>query len=113
MRAACPLTVVPVCMLEGEGGVVQRGGVVLSRGGREVCPGGGDPVQGEGGVVWGGGGLWSTPYPPDRTTTRDHVTYPMMHLVSHLLPLFSDRMTNACENITFARFASICKRTVQ
>ena len=39
----------------------------------------------------------------------DHVTYPMMHLVSpnpsRPPPSFSDRMTDACENITFARYA--------
>ena len=48
----------------------------------------------------GVGVVMSDPPPPD------HVTYPMMHLVSQPPPLFSDRMTDACKNITFARYAT-------
>ena len=36
------------------------------------------------------------------TSSHDHVTYSMMHLMSHPL---CDRMADACENITFSRFA--------
>ena len=58
---------------------------------------------GEGGPVQGvvlSRGRWISPSP-------DHVTYPMMHLVSPLPPPPKlGRMTDACENITFARFAT-------
>ena len=57
-----------------------------------------DPGWGGGGVVALSRGRGDVHYP------RDHVTYPMMHLVSPPPPLFSDRMTDACENITFALF---------
>ena len=77
------------------------GGGVLSRG----------VVSGVVVVLSGGGGgiVLSREGEVDRTTTpQDHVTsspvsYPMMHLVS---PPKCDRMTDACENITFARFAT-------
>ena len=88
MRNARPFTVVPVCML---------GMVVLSGGG------GGGAVQGEGVVVLsrgGGGGRWLTSdpmWPCDLSHDAFGITPPL---------LFSDRMTDACENITFARFST-------
>ena len=88
MRTARPLTGVPICMLGG--GPVQGVGVVQ---------GGGGPVQGGWSCPWGGGGgmvdLWPPPPP------CEHVTYPMMHLVSPPPPP-RVKVTHACENITFA-----------
>ena len=82
MRSTRPLTVVPVYMLVGGGG------------------GGG------GGVVQGGGGRCCPPT-SRQDSPSDHVTYPMMHLVSHLPPpLPGVEQTDACQNITFARFAT-------
>ena len=64
-----------------------------------------------------GGGGWSCPggdilHPsPDQVTSPPRpghvppVTYPMMHLL--LSPPKCDRMTDACENITFAMLAVI------
>ena len=86
-------------MLSGGGGGRRE---VLSQGGGRCCPGGrevlsrgeGGVVQGEGGVVWEGvvtfdpgwgEVLLSTP-PSGQHLPPDHVTYPMMHLVSHLPP---------------------------
>ena len=98
------------CCPGGGGGGPVQGGMVLSRGvlsrGGRCCPGGwscpeGSVVQGGGCVVQGGGVVHrldrtTTPTPPpwDRATSPgqdhlhpDHVTYPMMHLVSHLPPV--------------------------
>ena len=86
--------VVAVCMLGGMccpgggGGVVQGGGPVL---GGACCPGGG--------VVYLSPRQW--PHGPS-----DHVTWSHDAFGVHTPPLFSDRMTDTFENITFARLAS-------
>ena len=49
--------------------------------------------------------LYGVVGPVQGPPTCDLVTYPMMHLVSHP-HLFSSRMTDVCENITFARFTT-------
>ena len=113
----------------GGGGGVQ-GGVVVSGGGgvsRGWCPG----VVVVSRVVQGGRGWWclgvvvvsrgrhplpltrpplGRPPPPNQATSpwpdhlpHDHVIYSMMHLVS---PPPWLGQTDACENITFARFAT-------
>ena len=88
----------------GEGEVLSRGGQVLSRG-REVlsrdgrcCPGGREVLFKGEGVVEGGGVVQRERCcsPP----SSDHVTYPMMHLVSPPPPQVEQ--TDACENINFA-----------
>ena len=61
-------------------------------GGRGGDLGGGDDLVG-GGELGGEGGDLSP---------SDHVTYPIMHLIS---PPPVNRMTDTCENITFARYA--------
>ena len=78
---------------------------VLSRGWwGDGCPvqGGGCPVQRGGHPVQRGGDV--------HAPTRDHVTYPMMHLVS---PPSGVEQTDACENISFGHFATraVTKKT--
>ena len=84
MRTARALTVVPVlgggrsCVL-GDGCLPQ---------GQDHLPPGQDHTP------------WTGPPPPN------HVTYPMMHLMSCLPPSPKVEQTDACENITFARFTT-------
>ena len=94
IRTARPLAVVPVCML----------GRSLS-GGCGPCPGGVVvPVLGGG----GGGGpcLLGWPLTTMIPLPCDHVTSPIMHLVSPPPPSWTEWVTQACENINFVRFAT-------
>ena len=93
MRTARPLTVVPVW-----GGDPVLGGYVFMG----ICLFNSGMVLSWGG---GGGGGWRWKGPPTPSPTPNHVTYPMMHLMSHLFPPRVEQ-TDACENITFARFAT-------
>ena len=89
MCNASPMTVIPICMVGRRQVCYPGAGVVLSRGG--------------GGHVHRG----CVVHHPlqDQALPPNHVTYPMIYLVSHIpSPVFSDRMTDACENITFASF---------
>ena len=132
MRTARLLTVLGgsaflgVCL---PGGVCLLGRVCLPGGSaflRGICLPGGVCLPGEGLLSWGGlpswggclpggsaflgglpscgGGLPSCVIHPCVTPLCDHVTYPMMHLMSHTPQV--DRMTDTCKNITFTRFAT-------
>ena len=105
MRTVCPLTIVPVCML-GWGGwplTLGGGGWPLTLGGRwltfdpsgwcsggwwcpGVCQGGGVGVQGDRHPLH----LWPGPPPGSDHLPCDHVTYPLMQLVSPP-PTWTDR----------------------
>ena len=91
----------------GEGGVLGGGNLVL---GEEVTWSWGGGRHSPGHLPlppWSRSPLPWTRSPPD----CDHVTYPMIHLVSPPPPK-CDRMTDACENITFARFVTRAVMTI-
>ena len=82
-----------------------------------------------GGEVTGQGGRWPRTPPPPRPGQvtslpgqvtsppepghhpHDHVTYPMMHLVLTPPSSWTEWVTHACENMTFARFATRALRS--
>ena len=105
MRTACTLTIVPVCVW----GWV--GGLGWSTRGREVmwpAPGGRDVLwpdpRGEGGVV-----TWSQVGRECAVTWSRGEGGDVTFGVAHLSPpphRWTEWVTHACENITFARFAT-------
>ena len=104
MHATCPHIEHSACMWGGEvndlsflGQWVGEVNDLSFLWGRWSGPGGGAPVKG---VVVLSRGRYLPP--PQTRSPCDHVTYPMMHLVSPPLPRVEQ--TDACENITFARF---------
>ena len=86
----------PYCLFSASQGVVWPG---LTRGWcDQVWPGGWPGLT--------GGGGWPLPIRPGTYSPSDHVTYPMMHLMSPPPPLWPEWVTHTWEDITFARFAT-------